>query len=150
MCVDSRQSAQRGFTLIELMVTFLIISVLAAIAYPQYQEHVRKARRAEVATALIEGAQRLERYYSAHASYKDGDNLAAVFPTQVPQSGDADSVYYEIAPTGDVEDGKYSLMATAKGVMQDDKCGNFVITQSGKHELDSAGTGVTVADCWRR
>jgi len=36
----------KGFTLLELMITLAIIGILAAIAYPSYQAHVLKTRRA--------------------------------------------------------------------------------------------------------
>jgi type IV pilus assembly protein PilE len=141
------RQTHRGFTLIELMVVFLIIAVLAAIAYPQYQEYVRQGRRAEAAAALMDGAQKLERYYSAHGKYKDDDgNLAAVFTTQIPASSEANDVYYAIA--GVPSDTGYTLTATAKGLMAGDKCGDFSINQAGKQ--DNTNNSATVAECWRR
>nr|WP_280517459.1 prepilin-type N-terminal cleavage/methylation domain-containing protein [Alysiella crassa] len=35
---------QKGFTLIELMVTIAILAILAAIAYPSYIDYIRKGR----------------------------------------------------------------------------------------------------------
>ena len=36
----------RGFTLVELMVAVAVLAILTAIAYPMYQDQVRKSRRA--------------------------------------------------------------------------------------------------------
>lgn len=58
-----------GFTLIELMVTVVVVAILASIAYPSYLKAVRKAKRAEAQALLLEIMQQQERYYTQRNTY---------------------------------------------------------------------------------
>jgi type IV pilus assembly protein PilE len=61
-----------GFTLIELMIVVLVVAILAAIAYPSYQDSVRKARRADGKELLMRVAQAQERHFTRFGQYAAG------------------------------------------------------------------------------
>ena len=64
----SRRS-QSGFTLIELMITVIIVGVLAAVAIPAFSSYVYRSRTTEATTILAEIRQRQESYRAEFNQY---------------------------------------------------------------------------------
>ncbi|MEE9421517.1 MAG: type IV pilin protein [Gammaproteobacteria bacterium] len=60
---------KRGFTLIELMIVIAIVAILASIAYPSYQNHVRKSNRVEGKALLMQIIQQQERFKTENLTY---------------------------------------------------------------------------------
>ena len=60
--MKKQYSQERGFTLVELLIVVAIVSLLAAIGYPAYQENTKKARRSEAQQVMVQIQSRLEQY----------------------------------------------------------------------------------------
>lgn len=60
---------QSGFSLVELLVVIAIVAILASIAIPGYQEHVRKGHRAAAQTEMMDIANRQQQFFLANRRY---------------------------------------------------------------------------------
>lgn len=88
-----RHRAARGFTLIELLVTIVIVGILASVAYPSYQNYMKRGRRATAQAFLMDVAQKEQEYLLDNRSYApDLATLNISTPSNV-------STYYTITPT---------------------------------------------------
>lgn len=65
-------NAQKGFTLIELMIVVAIIGILAAIAIPQYQNYVGRSNVAAAVQTLTSNKTGLENYVMENGFFPDG------------------------------------------------------------------------------
>jgi type IV pilus assembly protein PilE len=143
----SRRTDSRGFTLVELMVVIVIASILMAIAIPSYRNSIRKSRRTDAKTALLDLAGREERYNSTVGGYTTAAaNLGyGALPSLVGSN------YYNINVTT-VTAGTattvpfFSLTATpvvGSDQAKDTACGAFTLTSTGAQTVSGTAT-----DCW--
>lgn len=62
----------QGFTLLELLIVVAIIGILSAIAFPQYQNYVRRGQLSEAFTNLSDLRVKLEQFYQDNRNYGTG------------------------------------------------------------------------------
>ncbi|MDF3931613.1 type IV pilin protein [Pseudomonas citronellolis] len=139
---------QQGFTLIEMMVVVVILGILAAIAFPNYQEYVLRGKRAEGQALLNEAAAHEERWYSLNpgsgyiTSQSSVASLALNHTTGTSVTSDTGLYNLTVGTSG--SDGGYTLTATP--TFSDSKCSLLTLTAQGVR--GNSGTGST-SDCWR-
>lgn len=112
---------QKGFTLIELMITVAIIGILAAIAIPNYNAYVRKARMTDAFNQLSTYALRLEQNFQNNATYVSSGTTCS------PAVSSLSSSDFAFTCTGSATD--FTATATGTGKML-----NYIFT------IDAAGT----------
>ena len=103
-----------GFTLVELAITMVVLAILAAIAYPAYQDQIRKGRRGAAQSFLVETANRQQQYLLDARSYAVGSAAFTALNLAVPVDV---SPYYTITvqPAEPTVPPTYTLIATPVG-----------------------------------
>jgi len=137
----------RGFTLIELMITLLIVAILAGIAVPSYRNYVLRSHRVEATAALLRVAAAQEKFYLQNNTYTNdvGTANGLRFSTE---AGPVDNFltengWYTITVTAADNEG-FALTADAEGdQVNDSDCTSFGLESSGKK---TASTD----KCWKK
>lgn len=93
---------QRGFTLIEMLITVVIIGIVAGIGYPSYMRYVESSLRTDGKAGLLQAASELERCYSRQYTYTG----CTITPTS------PDGNYTIAVDTGSANDGGFLITAT--------------------------------------
>lgn len=128
---------QGGFTLLELMIVVLVMTILISVGMPSYQRYMLRGYRAEARTALLSAAQWLERAITANGTY----------PTALPATlQQTDAGRYRITLALSSNNTAFTLTATPQGGQAKDECGNLTLTNTNVRGTSRSN----VANCWRR
>ncbi len=130
----------RGFTLIELLVVVAIMAILASIAYPMYQDQVRKSRRGAVKGALMQMSQYMERNFTEAMRYDQDaagnaiDIDSILDSPQFAEHRDEMEEYYNLSFS--VVSGVYTITAVPQGGQAADPCKTMTVDGTGKRTPD--------------
>ncbi|MBI2779433.1 MAG: prepilin-type N-terminal cleavage/methylation domain-containing protein [Gammaproteobacteria bacterium] len=148
-----------GFTLIELMVTVVIIGILAAIAYPSYQDSVRQSRRAAAQAALVSLGNAMERVFTQNNTYTPGGaaptlGTAAgdIFPAQAPLDGTSKQYNLSIQPAPATTATTYTIRATPISGTSQANDGMLELDGTGakRWDKDNGGTFSAAENTWSK
>lgn len=135
----------KGFTLVELMITVVIVGILASVAIPAYTQYTVRAKRAAAESFIMSVANKQEQYILDARQYTDTlgtGGLGLTAPADV-------SAHYNITITTNMTatPPTYIIEAVPTGsqATNDTKCGTVSINQAGTK--GETGTGA-LGDCW--
>lgn len=132
-----------GFTLVELLITVVIVGILTSIALPSYRGHVIKVNRADAKNKLFEIMQRQEKYMSENHTYVTALNNIGYSGATV----NSDNGYYTITATAGANGITDSVILTAvpQGKQtQDTECGSMIFNSNGQKT-----TSTNKTTCWQ-
>ena len=113
----------KGFTLIELMITIVIVGILASIAVPSYRQYVIRANRTAAQATMMDIATRQQQFFVANRTYATAAQLGFVLPPEVDQNYNLGIVVAAGPPPG------FQITLTAEGAQASD--GNLTLNSQG-------------------
>lgn len=116
---------QRGFTLIELMITVAIVGILAAVAFPAYGRYMVNGNRAAAQSHLMQLAQAQSQYLADNRGY-----ATAIADLNIPEPAAVTSKY-TISLKPNVPAMTFELVATPVTTSNQAGDGILTINQAG-------------------
>jgi type IV pilus assembly protein PilE len=147
---------QAGFTLIEVLITMVVLAVLAAIAVPNYTDYLRRGKIPEATSGLQGMRTKMELYFQDNRSYPGACVTTApgAGQIQVPTLlhftltcplANLSPTTYKIVATGGVAGGDQSLAGIVYTI---DQSNVRTTTVTAGTTMDKSGYAVGTVNCW--
>lgn len=145
MLNKSLRKSQDGFTLVELMVTVVVIALLAMVALPAYNDSVRKGRRSDAKAALTKIAARQEQYFMDNKTYTT--DIEALGFAKITGTNEAYSTddHYRIRVSAASQT---AFKAEAQPVAEDPECQQMTLDQNGTRGVEAGTNPATGSPDW--
>jgi type IV pilus assembly protein PilE len=133
----------KGFNLLELLMTIVIISILSGIAIPAYQSHIIKARRADGQTSLFQLASTIEQSAIQNKGYQNITLESLHLNSQSSQN------YYELKI---IESNISHFLIAAEPLnsqIKDTECGILAMNDLGERGRLVGNSLEVDKKCWR-
>lgn len=129
-----------GYSLFELLITLVILSILSSIIYPIYTDHITHTHRKQVQILLFNLANRMERYYSENNhSYLD----ATSEKLGIDKAATKD--FYEIFVSSTATTFTLQANPVKYQAQHDTVCGSLSLNELGEKNISGNGT---ITNCW--
>jgi type IV pilus assembly protein PilE len=145
----THRAAERGFTLIEVLVTLSMAGVLSSVALPTFQGQLQKARRTDALVTMMQVQLAQSRWRANSTGYA---TLAQIGVANVSSAG-----HYALALSSN-DDDQYEVRAAATGAQASDTaCRHMLLRVTGANVLQASGPDASVANpaaanrkCWNQ
>ena len=129
-------AAQRGFTLIEVLIVVAIVAILASIALPSYTAYIQRSRVPAGLDALQSYFTRMEQRFQDAGSYANGAACALAVPT---------AQNYTISCTISGGGTGYTATALGSGPLSGY---TYTINSTGTRNTTAHPKGTPSGNCW--
>lgn len=142
-------AAERGVTLLELLVALAIVGILSALAYPSFRGLLLRAHRTEAMTGLLALAAAQERHFLMHRAYATGLQGS---PGGLPISPRTAGGRYRLSVSGEASGGYLASATTLPDGPQaaDRECTLLTLDASGTRRAYAASGEDRTMACWGR